>query len=225
MPITLGNTTITGLGVGGLPSGTVNADSLASTLDISGKTVTLPNAIQGSLIEIADTGLLTSGNAIIIDNCFSTSYQHYLVEVYAIGNTDENTRWAFNLRTGGASGSDFSSNYRWRRYRHYTGHTVNEIDSSGNDSSVELNFYNRSNSGIMARFNIYTPHNTTFNTYYDGYLHGFHPGGDTNSFAHDFTGAMNTATVFTGIRFFGRSSWTGSFTNARMIVYGFRGYN
>jgi hypothetical protein len=30
MPITLGNTTITGLGVGGLPAGTVNADSLAS---------------------------------------------------------------------------------------------------------------------------------------------------------------------------------------------------
>lgn len=30
MPITLGNTSITGLGVGGLPSGTVNSDSLAS---------------------------------------------------------------------------------------------------------------------------------------------------------------------------------------------------
>lgn len=31
MPITLSNTTISGLGVGGLPSGTVNADSLASS--------------------------------------------------------------------------------------------------------------------------------------------------------------------------------------------------
>jgi len=30
MPITLGNTTITGLGVGGLPAGTVNATTLAS---------------------------------------------------------------------------------------------------------------------------------------------------------------------------------------------------
>jgi hypothetical protein len=30
MPITIGNTTITGLGVGGLPSATVNATSLAS---------------------------------------------------------------------------------------------------------------------------------------------------------------------------------------------------
>lgn len=30
MPITLGNTSITGLAVGGLPNGTVNADSLAS---------------------------------------------------------------------------------------------------------------------------------------------------------------------------------------------------
>jgi hypothetical protein len=31
MPITLGNTSITGLAVGGLPTGTVNADSLASS--------------------------------------------------------------------------------------------------------------------------------------------------------------------------------------------------
>ena len=30
MPIVLGDTTITGLGVGGLPNGTINADDLAS---------------------------------------------------------------------------------------------------------------------------------------------------------------------------------------------------
>jgi hypothetical protein len=39
MPITLGNTTISGLGVGGLPSGTVNSDSLASSLNFSDKTL------------------------------------------------------------------------------------------------------------------------------------------------------------------------------------------
>ena len=39
-----GSGTITGISAGGLPDGTVTADDLASTLDLSGKTVTLPTA-------------------------------------------------------------------------------------------------------------------------------------------------------------------------------------
>ena len=42
MPIVVGNTSITGLGAGGLPSGSVTAGNLASTLDLSTKTITFP---------------------------------------------------------------------------------------------------------------------------------------------------------------------------------------
>jgi len=48
MAITInGSGTITGVSAGGLPDGSVTADDLASTLDISGKTVTLPSDVGG----------------------------------------------------------------------------------------------------------------------------------------------------------------------------------
>jgi len=49
MAITInGSGTITGVSAGGLPDGSVNADTLASTLDISSKTLTLPNGSVGA---------------------------------------------------------------------------------------------------------------------------------------------------------------------------------
>ena len=48
MAITInGSGTITGVSAGGLPDGSITADDLASTLDISGKTVTLPSDVGG----------------------------------------------------------------------------------------------------------------------------------------------------------------------------------
>ena len=48
MAITInGSGTITGISAGGYPDGTVTEDDLASTLDLSGKTVTLPSGTGG----------------------------------------------------------------------------------------------------------------------------------------------------------------------------------
>jgi len=54
MAITInGSGTITGITAGGLPDGAVTADDLASTLDLSGKTVTLPSGVGGKLVNMA----------------------------------------------------------------------------------------------------------------------------------------------------------------------------
>ena len=59
-----GNGTITGLSSGGLPDGSVTANDLASTLDISGKTVTLPSDVSG----------ITTGKVLqVVQNTYSTS--------------------------------------------------------------------------------------------------------------------------------------------------------
>ena len=51
MAITIsGSGTITGLSAGGLPDGSVTAGDLASTLDLTGKTVTLPSGTGGKLL-------------------------------------------------------------------------------------------------------------------------------------------------------------------------------
>ena len=46
-----GSGSITGLSAGGLPDGSVTADDIASTLDLSGKTVTLPAGVGGKVLQ------------------------------------------------------------------------------------------------------------------------------------------------------------------------------
>ena len=62
MAITInGNGTITGVSAGGLPDGSVDADTLASTLDISGKTLTLPSSV-GQYIQSQRTAVNPTNN-------------------------------------------------------------------------------------------------------------------------------------------------------------------
>lgn len=56
MAITInGSGTITGVSAGGLPDGVVTADDLASTLDLTGKTVTLPAGTGGKVLQVVQT--------------------------------------------------------------------------------------------------------------------------------------------------------------------------
>ena len=48
-----GNGTIQNLVAGGLPDGSVTADDIASTLDLSGKTVTLPAGTGGKVVKVS----------------------------------------------------------------------------------------------------------------------------------------------------------------------------
>lgn len=53
MAITInGAGTITGISAGGLPDGSVVADDLASSLDLTGKTVTLPAGTGGKILQV-----------------------------------------------------------------------------------------------------------------------------------------------------------------------------
>ena len=56
MSVTIsGDGTITGLSAGGLPDGTVTAADLASTLDLTGKTVTLPAGVGGKVLQVVQS--------------------------------------------------------------------------------------------------------------------------------------------------------------------------
>ena len=61
MPITInGSGTITGISAGGLPDNCVTAADLATTLDLSSNTVTLPSGTGGKILQVQTTGALTS---------------------------------------------------------------------------------------------------------------------------------------------------------------------
>jgi hypothetical protein len=55
-----GNGTIQNLVAGGLPDGSVTADDIASTLDLSGKTVTLPAGTGGKVLQVIHASDTTS---------------------------------------------------------------------------------------------------------------------------------------------------------------------
>jgi len=56
MAITINGTgSITGLTAGGLPDGSIVADDLASSLDLTGKTVTLPSGTGGKILQVVST--------------------------------------------------------------------------------------------------------------------------------------------------------------------------
>ena len=53
MAITINGTgSITGLTAGGLPDGSITAGDLASSLDLTGKTVTMPSGVGGKILQI-----------------------------------------------------------------------------------------------------------------------------------------------------------------------------
>ena len=56
MAITInGSGTITGVSAGGLPDGSITADDLATSLDLTGKTVTLPSGTGGKVLQVVST--------------------------------------------------------------------------------------------------------------------------------------------------------------------------
>ena len=69
MAITINGTgSITGLTAGGLPDGSVVAGDLASSLDLTGKTVTLPSGTGGKILQVVQTVKND------IDSTISTTY-------------------------------------------------------------------------------------------------------------------------------------------------------
>ena len=61
MAITINGTgTITGISAGGLPDGSVTAADLATTLDLSSNTVTLPSGTGGKILQIVSTSKVDS---------------------------------------------------------------------------------------------------------------------------------------------------------------------
>ena len=71
-----GSGTIAGLSAGGLPDGSVAADDLASTLDLSGKTVTLPSGTGGKVLQVVydyTTSVATTSSSSFVDTGFQLS--------------------------------------------------------------------------------------------------------------------------------------------------------
>ena len=102
---------------------------------------------------IATTSIATPGTSLVLDNCFNNNYRHYVVKVFAVNPSSaasSSQGTGFRLRTGGASGTDFSANYTYRRIRAYSGHTNAEIEQITNGTELQALAYNRLDRGVVA---------------------------------------------------------------------------
>ena len=110
MPISInGSGSITGLSAGGLPDGCVTAGDLASTLDLTGKTVTLPSGTGGKVLQVVSTTKTdvfstTSSTYVPVTGLSvsitpsSTSSKIFLIFTGYGSNTGAGTRYVFLMR-------------------------------------------------------------------------------------------------------------------------------
>jgi len=132
MAITInGSGTITGVSAGGLPDGSITADDLASTLDISGKTVTLPSDVGG----ITTGKVLQIVNATKTDTFTTTSTSYVDITGLSASITPSSTSSKI-LVSVCISTSNSVANW-WNHFIVLRGSTTLDIgDSSSNRSSV-----------------------------------------------------------------------------------------
>jgi hypothetical protein len=101
MPIVLGNTSITGLAVGGLPSGTVNADSLASS-SVTAAKYSGQRAIIAVHTNINTTRIVTNTSqqtfmSWTLNKVSSTSTLHFEVCIPGHGNDNSGMYYAIGI--------------------------------------------------------------------------------------------------------------------------------
>jgi len=123
MAITInGSGTITGLTAGGLPDGSVVADDLASSLDLTGKTVTLPSGTGGKILQVKTTQYDTATSIELSANTWkelpfyveitpTSSSSRFVVTYQSVGENSNNNHWNSSCGLGRAndSGSGFGS--------------------------------------------------------------------------------------------------------------------
>jgi hypothetical protein len=163
-----GTGSITGLSAGGLPNGSVTADDLASTLDLTGKTVTLPAGTGGKVLQVVSAAstanLTTTSTSYVVTGLTlsitpSSSSSKVLLFANCNLNTQAQTTWVYI--TFFKNGSNLVTSGQDRMLGHYsstvidlhTSSTLSWIDSPATTSSITYDVRIRSGNGGSIRFN------------------------------------------------------------------------
>ena len=179
MAITInGSGTITGITAGGYPDATVTADDLAATLDLSGKTVTLPSGTGGKVLQVVsttktDTFTTTAtypspdavtGLSVTIQPSSTSNKILVLVNIGVLGNsTNDNASFVFLAKGGtlisGAQGNSSGSrapcaaSVKLSHSFHTAPASFSYLDSPSSTSSLTYQVYCSSETTTTATIN------------------------------------------------------------------------
>jgi hypothetical protein len=174
----------------------------------------------GNLIKVAQVNLGSSGN-LIVDDCFTTTYDNYLVVMENVRCTVDSQNLKFRFRTGGSSGStDSSSQHRYgSRYFDDDGSVASNtgVDQDAfqiTDDSEEAGDWK----GFCGTFTFYQPFKAT-SSRYSG--HGsFIRNDKTDIVSSHNAGHYDSNVQHTGLDFFYSSG--GVAAGSVVIVYAFK---
>ena len=168
MAITINGTgSITGLTAGGLPDGSIVAGDLASSLDLTGKTVTLPSGTGGKVLQVVST-VFTSQAA-----TNSNSWQDYTSASITPSSNSSKVLIAHNVTYGG-QGNSYGAGRCYRSGASVTNEYVNTgtsiywAESRFTDSNYSLQMDDSNGDYKMCQGHFYfldSPNTTTEVTY------------------------------------------------------------
>ena len=174
----------------------------------------------GNLVKIAQTNLGSNGN-LIVDDCFTTTHDNYLVVMENVRCTADSQSLRMRFRTGGGSGStDTTSQYRYASY--YADDDGTKASNTGvdqaqfqlSDDSEEAGDWK----GYCGTFTFYQPFKAT-SSRYSG--HGsFIRNDKTDIVASYNAGHFDNNVQHTGLDFFYSSGDVAA--GAVVIVYAFK---
>lgn len=208
MPISInGSGSITGLSAGGLPDGSITADDLASSLDLSAKTVTLPVGVTG-LAKTGSVSVVSGSSRTYLDiaNCFTSAYDDYLVFFNLTNGTtttsSPSTHLAFCFESAGAalSGNNFSGGATFPTGYIYTMRYAQLNSTSSGQQYGSLNYGKifGTSGGNIAANNIVFPGVLTLHDVYNNTVKRCHAQGimkqESGSFLED-TGIVSSSAI------------------------------
>ena len=121
----------------------------------------------GNLVKIAQTNLGSNGN-LIVDDCFNTTYDNYLVVMENVRCTVDSQSLRFRFRTGGSSGStDTASQHR------YASRYFDDDGVLASNTGVDIGYFQISDDseeagdwkGYCGTFTFYQPFKNTSSRY------------------------------------------------------------
>jgi len=221
IPLGTGVTGTLGVSNGGtgLASGTTN-----QFLKFTGSTTLASAADNAVFVQTGKSTSTTAVTAATIDNCFSTSYNNYLIMVEYMLPAGDNAEMRMRFRDGSSDETDTDYRYQFRTHRREAGNTnIVSAETSGNKDHAALTHEIKDdtiNRGAHGNFFVSMPRTISSNpshTYMwggGGYL-------NTNETAavEMFNGCLVSPETdeYEGIKFFFDSS---NVQNHLIVVYG-----
>jgi len=228
MAITInGSGTVTGISAGGLPDGCVDAGTLATTLDLSGNTLTIPTDTTGlpssDYVLLHTTDSTTSVSSIELRYFDLTKYTRYIIRTsFEVSDYGKQIKWRFLNPTGEENEGYYNGFIQSRRSDYGDGINNSRYNGNGTsylvgvESSMGSSGYDGSSWSSVMNLDLSDSYNNNYQILGSGALMGDNNTNNRYGYSNVF-GVYEKSFTRSGIKFFVDS---GSFVEYHISIYG-----